>query len=60
MPKPLGGAVRLPVSERASVLAAIRRIRAALPVGAIAARDLIVELERKLEAAQADEASETG
>ncbi len=60
MPKPSEGIARLPVAERATVLAALRRIRAALPVGAIAARDLLVELERELEAGQAASAEETG
>jgi len=59
MPKPSEGVARLPVAERTSVLAELRRIRAALPVGAIAARDLVVALERELEAGQAA-AEETG
>lgn len=52
---------RLPVSERAELLALARAIRGALPPGGSRLRELVVELERRLEAAQeADGGAEVG
>jgi hypothetical protein len=50
----------LPLAERAELLALARRIRAALPAGTSAARELVVELERRLEVAMADEGAASG
>jgi hypothetical protein len=50
---------RLPVAERAELLALVRRIRGALPAGPSALRELVVELESRLEA-RAGEAANVG
>jgi len=44
----------LPVPERSALLALAHQARAALPEGPSHARELVCELERRLEAAQAD------
>jgi hypothetical protein len=58
----LGGArvEPLPNGERAALLALARRIRAALPPGPSEVRELVVELERRLEVSVADEGAASG
>jgi hypothetical protein len=51
---------KLPVAERSALLALARQIRSALPPGPSKLRDLVVELERRLEAAGAPAEADAG
>ena len=54
------GAVRLPVGERAELLALVRQLRAALAEGPSRARELVLAIERALEAELDGRAEQAG